>query len=50
MLPELQSLTKNVDPIQSGQMGGSLTCTSPGRGQGAILTIDLPFTPQQARE
>ena len=31
------------------EMEGSLTCTSPGPGQGATFTIDLPLTNEQAR-
>lgn len=31
------------------EMNGSLSCTSPGRGQGATFIIDLPLNPEQAR-
>jgi signal transduction histidine kinase len=40
----------HASALAAREMGGSLTCTSPGRGQGAIFTIDLPLTPEQARE
>jgi signal transduction histidine kinase len=40
----------HASALAAHEMGGSLTCTSPGRGQGAIFTIDLPLSPEQARE
>jgi signal transduction histidine kinase len=40
----------HASALAAREMGGSLTCTSPGPGQGAIFTIDLPLTPEQARE
>jgi len=40
----------HASALAAREMGGSLTCSSPGRGQGAIFTIDLPLTPEQARE
>ncbi|HVG59283.1 MAG TPA: ATP-binding protein [Hyalangium sp.] len=40
----------HASALAAREMGGSLTCTSPGRSQGAMFTIDLPLTPEQARE
>jgi signal transduction histidine kinase len=40
----------HASALAAREMGGSLTCASPGPGQGAIFTIDLPLTPEQARE
>jgi sensor histidine kinase regulating citrate/malate metabolism len=39
----------HASALSAREMGGSLTCASPGRGQGTIFTIDLPLTPEQAR-
>jgi PAS domain S-box-containing protein len=36
--------------LAASEMNGSLTCTSPGPGQGATFTIELPLIPEQARE
>ncbi|WPB79317.1 ATP-binding protein [Archangium violaceum] len=33
----------HISALAAGEMGGSLTCTSAGPGQGATFTIELPF-------
>ncbi len=40
----------HASALAAREMGGSLTCASAGRGQGATFTIDLPRNPEQARE
>jgi len=39
----------HASALAAREMEGSLTCTSPGPGQGATFTIDLPLTSEQAR-
>jgi signal transduction histidine kinase len=39
----------HASALAAREMAGSLTCTSPGPGQGATFTIDLPLTPEQDR-
>jgi two-component system sensor kinase FixL len=39
----------HASAIAARELGGSLTCTSPGPGHGATFTIDLPLTPEQDR-
>ena len=39
----------HASALAAREMEGSLTCTSPGPGQGATFTIELPLTPEQAR-
>jgi two-component system, LuxR family, sensor kinase FixL len=33
----------HISALAAGEMGGSLTCTSPGPGQGATFVIELPI-------
>ncbi|KFE64843.1 sensor histidine kinase [Hyalangium minutum] len=39
----------HASAIAARELGGSLTCTSPGPGQGATFTIDLPLSPEHDR-
>jgi two-component system, LuxR family, sensor kinase FixL len=39
----------HASALAAREMEGSLACTSPGPGQGATFTIDLPLTTEQAR-
>jgi signal transduction histidine kinase len=35
----------HISALAATEMGGSLTCSSPGKGQGATFTLELPTTP-----
>ena len=39
----------HISALAAEEMDGGLTCTSPGPGQGATFTIDLPLTAEQDR-